>query len=327
MAIVIQYWSLLAVAHVLEYCKAKTAKERSTIICAQLMNCVVVYDDKLFNLDVVSNMFKYVGNCDNETLKSVLSQYVGVSMTALRKTSSHSEKDLEVLKELAARCPKTIQELDHFAPQNIGAFMMKLSLPEHIVMDSDLDGIHFIDGWYDLRTGNFHPRQWSSFQQPHSFVSKVTSYRSLFTYICNTAVMFQVIAYPLGPMVMDDCDRIFAMLLQTFGSREKLDYMLFYAGAALSGRSPSQSCSCMFAVGRGGCGKTTFMNLIMATVTDVYYTDLPLDSFDNMKTANHVFSVISPCVRFLFASELNKAPKKASILKTICDGEISCTRL
>jgi hypothetical protein len=34
-------------------------------------------------------------------------------------------------------------------------------------------------------------------------------------------------------------------------------------------------------------------------------------------------------VRFLFASELNKAPKKASILKTICicDGEISCTRL
>lgn len=83
----------------------------------------------------------------------------------------------------------------------------------------------------------------------------------------------------------------------------------------------------MFAVGRGGCGKTTFMNLIKAAVTDVYYTDLPLDSFDNMKTANRVFSVISPCVRFLFASELNKAPKKASILKTICDGEISCTCL
>lgn len=82
-------------------------------------------------------------------------------------------------------------------------------------------------------------------------------------------------------------DRIYTMLLQTFGSREKLDYMLFYAGAALSGRSPSQSCSCMFAVGRGGCGKTTFMNLIKAAVTDVYYTDLPLDSFDNMKTANH----------------------------------------
>eukprot|EP00981_Chlorochromonas_danica_P003545 scaffold659_cov192-Ochromonas_danica.AAC.58 len=35
-------------------------------------------------------------------------------MAALRKTSSHSENDLEVLKELAARCPKAIQELDHF---------------------------------------------------------------------------------------------------------------------------------------------------------------------------------------------------------------------
>lgn len=100
--------------------RQKLLRRDQQIICAQLMNCVVVYDGKLFNLDVVSNMFKYVGNCDNETLKSVLSQYVGVSMTALRKTSSHSKKDLEVLKELAARCPKTIQELDHFAPRTWG---------------------------------------------------------------------------------------------------------------------------------------------------------------------------------------------------------------
>jgi hypothetical protein len=45
------------------------------------MNCVVVYDGKLFNLDVVSNMFKYVGNCDNETLKSVLSIALCISLS------------------------------------------------------------------------------------------------------------------------------------------------------------------------------------------------------------------------------------------------------
>lgn len=112
-------------------------------------------------------------------------------MIALRKTSSHSERDLEALKDLAVRCPKTIHELDHFSPETIGAFKMKLSLPEHIVMDSDLDAIHFINGRFDLKTGHFQPRQWPHFQQPRSFISKVHSYSSLFIHICDTAVVFR----------------------------------------------------------------------------------------------------------------------------------------
>eukprot|EP01039_Chlorochromonas_danica_P002970 gene2968-3238_t len=49
---------------------------------------------------------------------------------------------------------------------------MKLSLPEHILMDSDLDGTHFINRRYDLKTCSFHSRQWPSFEQLYSFVSK-----------------------------------------------------------------------------------------------------------------------------------------------------------
>lgn len=63
--------------------------------------------------------------------------------------------------------------------------------------------------------------------------------------------------------------------------------------------------------------------MIRAAVTEVYFKILPLDCFDRAQTANRTFSDISPNVRFLFASELNKAPKKSSILKTICDGSFN----
>jgi hypothetical protein len=82
----------------------------------------------------------------------------------------------------------------------------------------------------------------------------------------------------------------------------------------------------MFHVGIGGSGKTTFVNWIKAAVTDVYYKDLPINTFDNMIAAAKTISEIAPSVRFLFAPELNAAPKNISVLKCICDGEITTTK-
>jgi GTPase SAR1 family protein len=67
----------------------------------------------------------------------------------------------------------------------------------------------------------------------------------------------------------------------------------------------------MFLVGIGGSGKTSFINWIKAAVTDVYYKDLPIDTFDNMKTATRAFCTIAQTLRFLFVS--NSAPKYSSV--------------
>jgi hypothetical protein len=83
----------------------------------------------------------------------------------------------------------------------------------------------------------------------------------------------------------------------------------------------------MFHVGIGGSGKTTFINWIKAAMTDVYYKDLPLNIFDNMSTASRTFSTIAPSIRFTFAPELNTAPKNSSVIKCMCDGEITTTKL
>jgi hypothetical protein len=66
----------------------------------------------------------------------------------------------------------------------------------------------------------------------------------------------------------------------------------------------------MFNVGVGGSGKTSFIDWIKAAITEVYFKDLPLNTFDNMIAASKTLSEIAPSVRFLFAPELNSAPKK-----------------
>jgi hypothetical protein len=56
------------------------------------------------------------------------------------------------------------------------------------------------------------------------------------------------------------CDEVFDRLLKSFGTREKLELGLAYAGAAPNGRSSASSCSCMVHVGVGGSGKTSFID-------------------------------------------------------------------
>jgi phage/plasmid-associated DNA primase len=175
-------------------------------------------------------------------------------------------------------------------------------------MDCDLDGIHFINGRFDCHTGQFTEREHPNFNRPETFVTVF-------------------IPYPFDVVKKDLCDTVYDSLLKSFGSREKLDYCLAYAGAALNGRSAITSCSCMFHVGIGGSGKTTFINWIKAAMTDVYYKDLPLNIFDNMSTASRTFSTIAPSIRFMFAPELNTAPKNSSVIKCMCDGEITTTKL
>ena len=138
--------------------------------------------------------------------------------------------------------------------------------------------------------------------------------------------MTKFIPYEFGQQVKEVCDTLYDHLLKSFGSREKLDYCLSYAGAALGGRSAVTSCSAMFHVGVGGSGKTMFVDWIKATVTEVYYHDLPISAFDKMWTVYKSFNELAPSVRFLFAPELDATPKNSSVFKCICDGELSVVK-
>ncbi|RYZ86854.1 MAG: hypothetical protein EOP04_12990 [Proteobacteria bacterium] len=79
--------------------------------------------------------FKKVGGGENDALKSLLQQFAAVSMLALRATSDGD--DNARVKTLRKNHPKAVAELDDFAPKNLLAYSMKLTLPEDFRMDCD----------------------------------------------------------------------------------------------------------------------------------------------------------------------------------------------
>jgi hypothetical protein len=158
---------------------------------------------------------------------------------------------------------KAIQKLNNYSPKNVQAFKLQLSLPSCFEMDCDLDGIHFVSGRFDLHTFQFSERVLPDYSKPTSFVTKF-------------------IPYECGPIVKEHYDAVNNQLLMSFDTREKLDYCLAYASAALRGRSAVTSCSVMFHVSIGESGKITFTDWIKAAITYVYYKDLPINTFDKM---------------------------------------------
>jgi hypothetical protein len=154
----VQFCRLLSLDEVEAYCRLPNADARQNIICNDIRAslCVYPFGNGVYFFEIGPNIFKRVGGRENDFLKSLLQQFVCISMLALKKTSTlESEDDRDRVKAIITDYPKVYAELNNFVPKNLSAFRMKLTLPEDSRMDCDLDGIHFNNGRFDVRTGEF----------------------------------------------------------------------------------------------------------------------------------------------------------------------------
>jgi phage/plasmid-associated DNA primase len=272
---------------IIQYCESINAEERQNIICEKLKQSLLCFKGDVYFFDQIHRVVKVVGNKKDDPLKSMIESFVRSSMLILARNPASNDplakeenpEYLERLKEMAAYCKikkneKAMQQLNNYSPKNVQAFRLKLTPPAGFELDCDLEGIHFVNGRFDLRTSQFAERQIPNYANPATFVTK---------FIPNE----------FGPFDKEKCDQVYDHLLKAFGTREKLDYCLAYAGAALLGRSAVTSCSAMFHVGIGGSGKSTFTDWIKAAVTDVYYANLTKSNFDKVWTAYKTFSTIA----------------------------------
>ena len=181
---------------------------------------------------------------------------------------------------------------------------MKLSLPSDVTFNTD-KAINFLNGRYDLNHGCFMERLEPSVAFPMSLVS-------------------EVLPYDYTPSSEADLAEMWAFLRKTFQCDEDLNYVLYVFASALLG--DVSGCTCLFHVGKGSTGKTTLLRLVEHTF-GFYVQKLPSHVFDSRATANRVLSEVRNTSRFLIVNELNKKPKDANVIKAICDGEISTTKL
>lgn len=86
-------------------------------------------------------MFKKIDGKENDVIKSLLQQFVAVSMTLRRISVCDVRAWMRALQD---NHKNAVKELDNFTPKNLQSCRQKLLLTESIRMDCDLDGIHFV---------------------------------------------------------------------------------------------------------------------------------------------------------------------------------------
>lgn len=180
----------LDITDVEKYCKSSNAEERQNIICDKLQSSVCCFKGVIYFYDVVLRVFKPIGNDkdkDNDVLKSLIESYLRNSMLVLSKSPVSDHPDAEdpihrehrrILRQVSNddAYEKAIKELKNYSPKNVPGFRLKLSLPRGVVMDCDLDGIHFVNGRFVLNTFQFSERQNPNYNNRASFITKFIPY-------------------------------------------------------------------------------------------------------------------------------------------------------
>eukprot|EP00981_Chlorochromonas_danica_P013991 scaffold7211_cov247-Ochromonas_danica.AAC.7 len=154
----------LDINDVAKYCESNNSEEKKNIICNKARRSICCYDGKVYFFDAATRAFKEVGDGkmkDDKVLKSLLESFVTNSMLIMAnrpksadpnaEDPSHRQARLALeMESTSKKYEKSIRELNNFTPKNIDSFKLKLSLPPNFAMDSDLNGIHFVNGRFDL---------------------------------------------------------------------------------------------------------------------------------------------------------------------------------
>lgn len=296
----VEYYRLLNSAQVEEYLQTPNTDVRQSIICAVMNSTVIVHRSDIFFYDVLEKYFKKISPYSNNALDSLVAQFVGKSLTYMERD------DPQAHAKFRSKFSKEYAKFQAFKTTSVTSYKMKLSLPEDVCFNLDPRGIHFQNGRFDLATGTFAVRGNPNFHDPSTLIS-------------------EVLPYEYAPSDLETIQDLWNILRKTFSSDEDLNYVLFVFASALRGNV--KDCSCLFHVGEGSTGKTTLMDFVECAFGPLYVQKLPSHVFDSRVTANRVLSEVRNTSRFLIVSELNSKKKDASVIKCVCDGKISTTKL
>jgi hypothetical protein len=164
-------------------------------------------------------------------------------------------------------------------------------------------GIHFSTSPFDLTNLTFNPRVYPNLKTGEgSFTTKLINYN-------------------YDPTSSDNLMRIHHEFKKVIVKDDALDYIRVEIVKALIS---ANDCNFMYLCGKGNTGKSSLMNSIKASFTEVYCKDIPSDTFTSDQLAQRFLNTVEPQHRFLFCNDPPKKRLSSGILKALCDGVVHC---
>ncbi len=296
----ISFHSLLTVDDFTSCFNAVTEASKREVVANRLAESIIVNKSVVYNFDASSNCWVEISRPSSkpkDIISPIIDSFIAKSIELLMSTSTDDKKNFEILRNSfdgefeKARNGKYVKNIDFY----LGALTR-----EEIVFDNDPDGIHFLNGRFNLR---------SSFFEENG--------RTKSSYIST------ILPYDWEPTTSEDSDAFIGLLMTTFREPEAFQFILYYIGKCLTTRS-SADCEFLIQYGRGGGGKSTLLNILKTVFCDgKYVKSVNHNTFDNDAEFIKTIRGVNKSIRFLLVEEMHGNKKSLSNIKKVCDGSFA----
>lgn len=270
--------------------------EKAEIISKKLLNYLLIFNGKYFSFDIENVLYKEEQNDKNYVI-SIITLFIDKSYGNL------SQRNKELLQLKYKKCVNVI-----FSNKNVNDYMPQLKTyltnNKACFDDPHLCEIHFINGYFDFKKGEFLKRI-KGVHFIHTNINRIYT-----------------------PKNNKEMKRVMHDIKKIYKNKDDRNYLLMQLGIALTGLSCSDQ-TMLFLLGRGSTGKSTIMDMCKASL-DKYVLTLPKQTFS--KGYSKIDKVLNtyierPCIRLSHVNEMEDTKIDDSLFKDHTDGKIQTTSL
>ena len=277
-----------------------TSNTATDIICNRLKESIIVVNNEVYNFNNAYNVWIHFKRYDELAVKKqiefVVSRFISHSIEILSKTSTTDGEDFQ---KITTEFKKPFDKAcEGKLVKNLEQYTMKLT--SDVGFNIDLQGIHFVNGRFNLLSGAFEPDS----RTKDSMI--------------NSCLPYDFMPPSAGMELL--ASEYFQRPYKEPGVWE---YMKSYIGSCMVGSV--KDCEFLLNWGVGGSGKSTLLNILSDIFKDSYCYVGNSEMFNGETQMRMAIKGIPPSARFILIEEIDKvgvSTNAISYIKKLCDGKI-----
>lgn len=274
-------------------------------ISNRLQNEMIISNGKIYHRNE-NYIYECLGESRSDVLIGIMVKYVS---TSYQNLSDQDKNNLQL--DMSKIHPQVLPHKvitsfkrklkESYIKANINTIKHYLTRQD-IKFDYDMNGIHFLNGRYDLKTRKLEKRT------DKHFITKFIN---------------RNYSKPKKASVK----KIQSIISKLFRETEAQDYILNLLGSVLSGDSV-QLQRFLINYGKGSAGKSSLLNIIHSSLGDAYFKHLQNDGLSKKnQRKDKILNSFNPAVRFYIINEVDTSTIDTNLIKQIAEGCIQTTKL
>lgn len=290
---------LLTVKDLTTLLESTEPTERAEIVAPNLKKLIFTFGKSSFKYNNETIAYDVAEELTEGYLSTIISSFI---------TQSKRNLDDKTIRDLEKRYPKSFNALSEMSTINkySKSALVLLKDDKYKFTNPQFNRVHFRNGYYDLKTGEFKKRERN--------VDYVNFY----------------IDRDYKQPSQESISKIFKIIDQIYTNKDDRDYLLQAFGIAMTGKSTQQQ-KILFFIGKGSAGKSTILSMLKLAFED-YVFELDSKTFSKKTSNTDVNKILNTYlinrnIRISNVNEPEDTKMNESLFKDFIDGNIKTTSL